>query len=100
MGDEISIDFRKRLLADLCELIALDSSNPPGREIEAACFVQACMAELGADCTLQEFAPGRANAICRFSFSRGAEGPVLIFNSHLDVVPPGMRLGKILLFSR
>ena len=80
---------KKALLDDLCDLIAIDTSNPPGNEIEAARLVQKRMEELGAACDLEEIAPDRSNAVCRIPFTRAAEGPVLIFNSHLDVVPPG-----------
>jgi len=77
------------LLADLGDLIAIDTSNPPGKELEAAKVVKEKMASLGAISTLQEFSSKRANAICRLPFSRPEEGPCLIFNSHLDVVHPG-----------
>jgi len=82
-------ELKATLLQELCDLIALDTSNPPGRELEAARFVHGRMGSLGALCSLQEFSPGRANAVCRLPFSRPEEGPCLIFNSHLDVVPPG-----------
>lgn len=82
-------ELKETLRQDLCDLIAFDTSNPPGRELEAAKFVQARMTSLGALCSLQEISPGRANAVCRLPFSRPEEGPCLIFNSHLDVVPPG-----------
>jgi len=82
-------DAKDLLLKDLCDLISIDTSNPPGRELEAAKLIQARMADLGAHSLLQEFAPGRANAVCRIPFSRAEDGPCLIFNSHLDVVPPG-----------
>ena len=80
---------KKTLIDDICGLVSIDTSNPPGMEMEAAQWVQKRMADLGANSTIQEFAPGRSNAVCRIPFSRAAEGPVLIFNSHLDVVPPG-----------
>ena len=85
----LSDKFKETLLNDLGDLIAINSSNPPGNELEAAKLVQNRMAALGAICTLQEFSPGRANAVCRIPFSQNDEGPCLIFNSHLDVVPPG-----------
>jgi len=77
------------LLSDLGDLIAIDTRNPPGKELEAAKVVKEKMASLGAISTLQEFSSKRANAICRLPFSRPEEGPCLIFNSHLDVVHPG-----------
>ncbi len=77
------------LLQDLLNLISIDTSNPPGNELEAAKFVQARMTAAGGICELQEIAPGRANAVCHFPFSVAEKGPCLILNSHLDVVPPG-----------
>lgn len=81
--------IKESLLQDLLDLISIDTSNPPGRELEAARLVQARMAALGAICSLQELAPERGNVVCRIPFSRAEEGPCLIFNSHLDVVHPG-----------
>ncbi len=77
------------LLRDLGELIAIDTTNPPGNEREAAIFVKDRLASLGAVAEIQEISPGRANAVCRFPFSHPEKGPCLIFNSHLDVVPAG-----------
>ena len=88
-GIALTEEIKEALLRDLCDLIAIDTSNPPGRELEAAELVRARMASLGAICHIQEFSPGRANAVCRIPFSRPEEGPGLIFNSHLDVVPSG-----------
>lgn len=81
--------LRKVLLRDLFDLIAIDTSNPPGNELEAAMLVKDRMTSLGAICITQEIGPGRANTICRIPFSQGEEVPCLIFNSHLDVVPSG-----------
>ena len=62
--------IKEALLRDLCDLVATDTSNPPGRELEAADLVRARMASVGAICHIQEFSPGRANAVCRIPFSR------------------------------
>ncbi|MBI5967165.1 MAG: M20 family metallopeptidase [Deltaproteobacteria bacterium] len=80
---------KEALLRDLFDLIAIDTSNPPGKELQAAELVRSKMASLGANCILQKFAPQRANAICHIPFSQPEDGPCLIFNSHLDVVPSG-----------
>lgn len=82
-------EIKEELVGDLLDLVAIDTSNPPGGELPAAELVKSRMAGLGGLCSLQEFAPGRANAVCRFTFSRAEEGPCLIFNAHLDVVPAG-----------
>ena len=81
--------FKKELIEDLFALIAINTSNPPGNELAAANFVRERMVAAGAIGNIQEFSPGRANAICRIPFSDSEKGPRLIFNTHLDVVPPG-----------
>ncbi len=80
---------RGDLLEDLSALIAINTSNPPGNELQGAKFVKQRMIAAGAIGEIQEFSPGRANAICRIPFSSPEKGPRLIFNTHLDVVPPG-----------
>jgi len=80
---------RRDLIEDLFALIAIDTSNPPGNELEAAEFVRKRMVAAGALGDIQEFSPGRANAVCRIPFSAPGKGPRLIFNTHLDVVPSG-----------
>jgi len=80
---------KRDLIEDLSALIAIDTSNPPGNELEAAKFVKDRMAAEGAIGDIQEFSPGRANAVCRIPFLVPEKGPRLIFNTHLDVVPPG-----------
>ncbi len=82
-------NFTPELIEDLCRLIAADTSNPPGNEEAAARYVKERMSGLGGRSALQYFAPGRANAVCSFPFSCPERGPCLVFNSHLDVVPPG-----------
>ncbi len=89
MNGKLDPEIQKELLKDLSDLIAFNTANPPGNERGAAEFVLERLTSLGGLCSLQEIAPGRANAVCRFPFSRPEEGPCLVFNSHLDVVPPG-----------
>ncbi len=81
--------LKEVLLRDLGDLIAIDTTNPPGNEKQAASFVKDRMSSLGALAAVQEISAGRANAVCRFPFFRAENGPCLIFNSHLDVVPAG-----------
>ncbi|MCC6889221.1 MAG: M20 family metallopeptidase [Hyphomicrobiales bacterium] len=75
-----------RLVATLAELVACNSENPPGREVEAAHYVAVALSGVGLTVAWQEFAQGRPNIAARFD--NGA-GPVFAFNSHLDVVPAG-----------
>lgn len=72
------------LLDDVAALIRMRSANPPGDEAEAARYVAERMRGMGADVELQEVQPGRLNAVGHLRFG---PGPVLMMNSHLDVVP-------------
>ena len=76
---ELTIDTPAmvRFLARLVE-----APSPTGSEIGAARVVEQQAQELGLACELQEFAPGRANAIVRFTGT--ADGPTIMLNGHLD----------------
>jgi len=75
-----------RMKADLARLVALNTENPPGREIEAAGFLAALLREAGLAVAIDEYKPGRANVVA--TLENGA-GPVFAFNTHMDVVPAG-----------
>lgn len=75
-----------RVLDVLARLVAFDTQNPPGYEIDAARFVAAELAAMGCRADLVEYAPGRANVIAVFD---NGPGPVFAFNTHYDVVPAG-----------
>lgn len=75
-----------RMLKLLETLVAYDTQNPPGHEVEAAQFLQSELRAMGLDTSLSEFKPGRANVIARLD---NGPGPVFAFNSHIDVVPAG-----------
>jgi acetylornithine deacetylase/succinyl-diaminopimelate desuccinylase family protein len=75
-----------RMKSDLARLVSFNTENPPGREIEAASFLAALMRETGLVVEIDEYKAGRANVIARLE--NGA-GPVLAFNTHMDVVPAG-----------
>ncbi|WP_326822216.1 M20/M25/M40 family metallo-hydrolase [Streptosporangium sp. NBC_01639] len=78
-------------VAELCsELIRVDSSNygdgsGPG-ERAAAEVVMARLAEVGAEATYVESAPGRGNVVTRVEGSDPSL-PALLVHGHLDVVP-------------
>lgn len=75
-------DEAVRLLA---ELIAIDTTNPPGNE-EAACAMLArVLAAEGIAYDLYETGPGRMNLVARLT-GDGSAGPVILLN-HTDVVP-------------
>ncbi|MGH6953912.1 MAG: M20/M25/M40 family metallo-hydrolase, partial [Alphaproteobacteria bacterium] len=75
-----------RMAVTLERLVALDTENPPGRELEAARFLAAELESLGLSVDSKEFSPGRANVWGRLE---NGPGPVFCFNSHIDVVPAG-----------
>jgi acetylornithine deacetylase/succinyl-diaminopimelate desuccinylase-like protein len=72
-------------VALLAELIAVDTSNPPGNE-EAACAVLgAVLRREGIAYDLYETGPGRVNLHAKLA-GDGPAGPVILVN-HTDVVP-------------
>src|SRR4051794_21589372 len=76
--------LREEVSTLLRRLIACDTSNPPGRETQAAAIVEEVLREAGADCERVAKDPARANLVARLK-GRGS-GPSLAFLGHLDVV--------------
>jgi len=75
-----------RLCDLLARLVAIDTQNPPGRELEAAELLTGELAAAGLASETRALGPGRANAVARFS---NCAGPTLVLNSHIDTVPIG-----------
>jgi acetylornithine deacetylase/succinyl-diaminopimelate desuccinylase-like protein len=73
------------LRALLAELIAVDTSNPPGNEAAAAQVAARWLREAGIESQLAEPAPGRAHLLARLKGTGGGR-PVLVL-AHLDTVP-------------
>jgi acetylornithine deacetylase/succinyl-diaminopimelate desuccinylase-like protein len=71
----------RQLLADL---IAVNSSNPPGNELAVAAVLKTTLEREGIPCTLYETAPGRGNLVARLK-GNGKKRPLLLLG-HLDVV--------------
>jgi acetylornithine deacetylase/succinyl-diaminopimelate desuccinylase-like protein len=67
-------------------LVAVDTSNPPGGEQPAAEYLAEFLTSVGFSCTLQTVDAGRANVIAQLQQGSGAS---LLYNGHLDVVPAG-----------
>lgn len=68
----------------LCDLIRMNTTNPPGNETKAAKYLAENLNKEGFRCELFEFAPGRGSVVTRL---RGTgEKPSLLLLSHLDVV--------------
>ena len=76
----------ERELRDLLgELIAVDTSDPPGNEMGAARVLQTHLEREGIACQVFEPAPGRANLVARLK-GTGGKRPLLLLG-HIDVVP-------------
>lgn len=84
----MELDSDKGDRADCIEilkrLIAINTVNPPGKEKEAAEYLAKLLGPYGFCCEVQDLGEDRANLI---AWIGKEEGPELIFNGHLDVVP-------------
>jgi acetylornithine deacetylase/succinyl-diaminopimelate desuccinylase-like protein len=69
----------------LAELIAVDTTNPPGNETAAAQVAARWLREAGIEAEILEPAPGRGNLLARLKGSGGGR-PLLVL-AHLDTVP-------------
>lgn len=69
----------------LAELVAVDTTNPPGNETAAAQVAARWLREAGIDSELIEPAPGRGSLLARLKGS-GKGRPILVL-AHLDTVP-------------
>jgi len=89
-------DLFPLVLRYLCELVRIDTTNPPGHETAAARYLQAELSREGITSRIYEPEPGRGNLIARLSATepaganrlgnlRGRSGPLVLL-SHLDVV--------------
>jgi acetylornithine deacetylase/succinyl-diaminopimelate desuccinylase-like protein len=72
-------------VALLAELIAVDTSNPPGNEAAACAVLGAVLGRAGIPYHLYEAAPGRMNLVARLT-GDGSRGALILLN-HTDVVP-------------
>ncbi|MEM3442953.1 MAG: M20/M25/M40 family metallo-hydrolase [Candidatus Bathyarchaeia archaeon] len=68
----------------LCDLIRINTTNPPGNETAAAKYLAENLEKEGFKCEILESAPGRGNLITRLKGT--GEKPSLLLLSHLDVV--------------
>jgi acetylornithine deacetylase/succinyl-diaminopimelate desuccinylase-like protein len=69
----------------LADLIKINTTNPPGNEIEAALYLKNLFDVAGIPGEIIESEPGRGNFIARL----GEGERKLLFLSHTDVVPAG-----------
>jgi acetylornithine deacetylase/succinyl-diaminopimelate desuccinylase-like protein len=71
----------------LQEYVRIDTSNPPGNEIDGARYLAAQLQRAGIAYEIIESEPRRANLYARIKGKRSGEG--LILHNHIDVVPAG-----------
>ncbi len=71
----------------LRELIQTDSYNPPGNEKNIAIKIEKYLKNIGIDCEIFPFGENRANLIAYLI--NDSNGKNLLYNGHMDVVPPG-----------
>lgn len=76
--------FGDQVLDVLRDLVRIDTTNPPGNEVECARYLANLLSAAGIDTRIVESAPGRGNLIARLSGS--GEGKPLMLMGHLDVV--------------
>jgi acetylornithine deacetylase/succinyl-diaminopimelate desuccinylase-like protein len=78
--------------------LRIDTSNPPGREAEAAAFLASHLDALGIPYEIFESGPGRANLYARLS-GDGSRGGAVVLLHHMDVVPVDERSWSVDPFS-
>lgn len=66
------------------QYLRINTSNPPGNEIETAKFLKAIFAKEGIQSEIFEYESGRANIIARIK-GNGSKRPIVLL-SHMDVV--------------
>jgi succinyl-diaminopimelate desuccinylase len=71
----------------LVELIQTDSYNPPGNEKNVAVKIEKYLNDAGVETKLFPFGDNRANLVA--SLNNNFNGKNLLYNGHMDVVPPG-----------
>ncbi|KKK88105.1 hypothetical protein LCGC14_2746520, partial [marine sediment metagenome] len=91
MSEELIIkeidEHQEEFIEFLRELIQTDSYNPPGNENNVAIKIENYLNEVGLNCDIFTFGKNRANLVT--SLNDKFEGKNLLFNAHMDVVPPG-----------
>lgn len=75
-----------RMIDRLARLVAFDTQNPPGRELEAAQWLKATMDAMGFAADTTDIMPGRTNVV---GVLDNGPGLTFAFNTHIDVVPAG-----------
>ena len=97
-SDKISWPAYQDLAVDLMrQYLRINTSNPPGNEIEAAKFFKAIFDKEGLQSEIFEYKPGRANIIARYK-GNGSKRPIILLN-HTDVVTADPKAWRVDPFS-
>lgn len=84
-GQEIHwTPYQDLAVQQLQRYLQINTTNPPGNELEAARFFQEWFTAEGIPCEVYEFAPGRATLIARLP-GDGSQRPLILLH-HMDVV--------------
>src|SRR5678815_2989703 len=84
-GSAINWPRYQDMAVDLMQqYLRIDTSNPPGNEIEAVKFLKRIFDQYGIENEIFEYKPGRANIIARLK-GNGSKRPIILL-SHTDVV--------------
>jgi acetylornithine deacetylase/succinyl-diaminopimelate desuccinylase-like protein len=84
MPIQMLTEIEKDITHFLSQLIKINTTNPPGNEVQAADFIAKDLAKDGFSPEIIESAPGRGSVIARLKGT--GEKPSLLLLSHLDVV--------------
>ena len=76
----------------LREYIRIDTTNPPGNEMEAARFLKGILENESISCSIFDPHPGRANLLAILN-GDGSKKPLILLN-HMDVVRPSGTNGR------
>jgi acetylornithine deacetylase/succinyl-diaminopimelate desuccinylase-like protein len=88
--EDLAVDLLQRYLQ-------IDTTVPPGNELEGALFFKQVLEREGIRVEVDEFAPGRANLLATLPGS-GRARPLILMN-HIDVVPADATRWKVPPFS-
>jgi succinyl-diaminopimelate desuccinylase len=80
-------NHRQEYVEFLRELIQIKSYNPPGNEKNVAIKLKEYFDKYGIHCEIFPFGDNRANLIAHLNDN--LDGKCLLYNGHMDVVPPG-----------
>ncbi len=89
--------LQNEAILHLQNLIRINTTNPPGNEIEAVRYLSEILKKEGVSFQIFEPSPGRGNLVARLK-GNGQKSPLLL-TSHLDVVPADASFWKYHPFS-